>query len=338
MAKKKKKSSSRFNTHKLIISLLIIAVVACIIGLLWQSHPEFFNRKYTQIRKELIEKSDSGIEMPTPSSKPVSPIKKPTENASNKKEQTDKKVAADKKGSSTDTKGSKDIRSLRDLEVPAELKDRPAQVIRHEGYVVSFNERWKVPNWVGWELTRFETSGESKRTNRFIADPKVKGKQATGADYSGSGYDRGHMAPAGDMSWSKNAMKESFYFTNMCPQAPNLNRGIWKSLEDKTRDWAVRDSALIVICGPVIGDTSHTIGAGKVLVPRQFYKVILSPYGKKVKAIGFLFDNEGSLESLDRFAVTVDSIEKLTGIDFFHQLPDSVEREVEARFSLNEWF
>ncbi len=323
MAKKRKTASKSSNHRKFINILLLLFVAVCSIGLLWQSNPDYFNAQYRKLKKEFTASQDSLLDLPTPPKK------------ENKKEnQKENKKESQK----ADQPVTANLRSIKGLDTAADLKDRPSEVVRHTGYVVSFNSKGKVPNWVGWELTKVETTGDSKRTNRFIADPKIKSQQATSADYSRSGYDRGHMAPAGDMSWSTTAMKESFYFTNMCPQAPNLNRGIWKSLEDQTREWAKRDSAIYVICGPVIKGGEKTIGPNKVIVPTQFYKVILSPYGKKPKAIGFLFDNDGSLEQLSRFAVSVDSVEKLTGIDFFHGLPDSVENVVEGSFKLNEWF
>ena len=118
----------------------------------------------------------------------------------------------------------------KDLETPIPLVPRQEQIIRHSGYTVSYNKDLKIPNWVSYELTREETKGKEKRGNRFIADPLVTGPIATNADYTRSGYDKGHMAPAADMKWSPEAMKESFYFSNMCPQHPQLNRRGWKNL------------------------------------------------------------------------------------------------------------
>ena len=108
----------------------------------------------------------------------------------------------------------------------------------------------------------------------------VTGLIATNADYTRSGYDKGHMAPAADMKWSPQAMEESFYFSNMCPQHPQLNRRGWKNLEEKIRDWAIADSAIIIICGPIVAKQPKTIGKNKVVVPQQFFKVVLSPFVK----------------------------------------------------------
>ena len=123
------------------------------------------------------------------------------------------------------------------MELPLPLEDRAEQIIKHEGYTVSYNKNWRLPNWVAYELIRDELRGTVSRTDKFVVDPYVNGVSATNADYRRSGFDRGHMAPAADMTWSETAMKESFYFSNMCPQNPGLNRGAWKDLEESIRKW-----------------------------------------------------------------------------------------------------
>lgn len=223
------------------------------------------------------------------------------------------------------------------LEIPTSLIPRQEQIIRHSGYTVSYNKDLRIPNWVSYELTRRETIGKEKRNDRFIADPLVKGVSATNEDYSRSGYDKGHMAPAADMKWSNTAMKESFYFSNICPQHPQLNRRGWKKLEEKIRDWAAADSAIIVICGPVIRKQAKTIGKNKVVVPQQFFKVVLSPFVKPMRAIGFLFNNEQCVDPLSTYTVTIDSIERLTNMDFFAPLPDEIENKIEAKSNYYEW-
>lgn len=245
--------------------------------------------------------------------------------------------ATKQKDASNRTSVSNRIPSSKDLEIPTLLTPRQQQIIRHTGYTVSYNKDTKLPNWVSYELTRAETKGKEKRSNRFIADPLVKGAIATNADYTRSGYDKGHMAPAADMKWSPVAMNESFYFSNMCPQHPQLNRRGWKKLEDKIRNWAVADSAIIIICGPVIKKQPKTIGKNKVVVPQQFFKVILSPFVKPMRAIGFLFNNEQSVDPLSAYVVTVDSIERLTNMDFFSLLPDEIENKIEAEANYFQW-
>ena len=209
----------------------------------------------------------------------------------------------------------------KDLETPVSLVPRQEQIIRHSGYTVSYNKDLKIPNWVSYELTREETKGKEKRGNRFIADPLVTGPIATNADYTRSGYDKGHMAPAADM----------------CPQHPQLNRRGWKNLEEKIRNWAIADSAIIIICGPIIEKHPKTIGKNKVVVPQKFFKVVLSPFAKPIRAIGFLFNNEQAVEPLSSYVVTVDSIESLTNMDFFAPLPDEIENKIEANANYSLW-
>lgn len=233
--------------------------------------------------------------------------------------------------------GKAPIPSSKELEIPTSLTPRQEQIIRHIGYIVSYNKDLKLPNWVSYELTRAETQGKEKRGDRFIADPLVAGPIATNADYTRSGYDKGHMAPAADMKWSPQAMEESFYFSNMCPQHPQLNRRGWKKLEEKIRDWAIADSAIIIICGPIITKQPQTIGRNKVVVPQQFFKVVLSPFVKPMRAIGFLFNNRQAVEPLSTYAVTVDSIERLTNMDFFAPLPDEIEDKIEAEANYFQW-
>lgn len=235
------------------------------------------------------------------------------------------------------TNTSLQVLSSKELAIPISMTPQQEQIIRHTGYIVSYNKELKLPNWVSYELTREETKGKEKRNNRFIADPLVKGIIATNADYARSGYDKGHMAPAADMKWSPQAMKESFYFSNMCPQHPQLNRRGWKNLEEKIRDWAIADSAIIIICGPIITKQPKTIGKNKVAVPQQYFKVILSPFVRPMRAIGFLFNNRQALEPLSTYAVTVDSIERLTNMDFFASLPDEIENKIEAEENYFQW-
>ncbi len=164
-----------------------------------------------------------------------------------------------------------------------------------------------------------------------MPDPDVRGAKAYTGDYTKSGYDRGHMVPAADMKWSKQAMKESFYMSNICPQNPNLNRGDWNDLEEKSRQWAKKYGAVYIACGPIY-DTKRPkrIGNNKVAVPHAFYKVILINDKKNPQAIGFIFPNSAGHKPLKKYIVTVDSVEKRTNIDFFPALPDEVENRIEA--------
>ena len=224
------------------------------------------------------------------------------------------------------------------LEIPVLDTDTPEELIPHVGYTVSHNYRTRIPNWVAWELTAHEAQGDVPRADGFVPDPMCKSAQAGDHDYRNSGYDRGHMAPAGDMKWSGQAMDESFYFTNVCPQNRNLNRGDWKDLEEKCRALASRYDQVWIACGPIVGDAQQgRIGTNRVVVPDAFFKVLLIHYKGKYHGIGFYFENAAGSRNLSYYAHTIDEIEQLTGIDFYPALPDEVETQVEASKDLAIW-
>lgn len=217
------------------------------------------------------------------------------------------------------------------LEIPRYTSSRGGQLIAHLGYTVSYDADYKTPQWVAWELTADEAQGEVPRYNKFQPDPEVRGAKAYPTDYTNSGYDRGHMAPAADMKWSKQAMMESFYMTNVCPQNRNLNRGDWKDLEELERTWALKYGAVSIAAGPIYTSKSPIrIGGNNVAVPDAFFKVLLVGYPKHTKAYGFVFKNAAGSHPLTYYQLTVDELERQTGMDFFSKLPDAVERRVEA--------
>jgi endonuclease G len=221
------------------------------------------------------------------------------------------------------------------LEIPG-IKSHD-QIIKHRAYTLSYNETHEQANWVAYELTADETSGASERSSSFYEDPMVTSGSATNEDYSGAGYDRGHLAPAGDMTWSPEVMHESFYYSNMSPQVPSFNRGIWKKLETQVRTWAQLYQVIQVVTGPVLTDDLHSIGVHNVSVPAYYYKVILDYQAPDKKAIGFLMANASSTLPLQTFAVNIDQIEKITGIDFFPSLPDTEEALLESHIDIAAW-
>lgn len=223
-------------------------------------------------------------------------------------------------------------------ELPRITGNQPEQIIEHLGYTVSYNHDWLVPNWVAYELTDFEASGELPRSNNFAPDPLVHGDPVVTYDYKNSGYDRGHMAPAGDMKWSEQAMRESFYMTNICPQNHNNNAGDWKSLEELARDWARQYGNIYIACGPIVEERHQTIGLNHTIaVPAAFYKVFLRQKRDSWTAIGFVMPNQAGSRPLMTYMMTVDDVERLTGIDFFYNLPDSIEDVVEADYTITDW-
>lgn len=212
-----------------------------------------------------------------------------------------------------------------------------AQIKQYEGFMVAFDKQNKIPYWSSWELLGSETEGTIKRGQRFWQDTEITGCPTTD-DYKYSGYDRGHLYPAVDAKWSNRTMTDCFALTNICPQAPKLNSGAWKTLEECSRRWARRDSALVIVAGPVLTATDREyIGEAKVRVPAAFFKVILAPYLEHPRAIGFVYPNEHSPGRMDEYAVTVDYVEELTGFDFFASLPDDIENVVEQQCDFKTW-
>ncbi|MDE7150948.1 MAG: DNA/RNA non-specific endonuclease [Candidatus Amulumruptor sp.] len=229
---------------------------------------------------------------------------------------------------------STDAESLLQVVTPDSIPSTP---VSYTGFNLSFNPKMHIPNWVAWELTADETGGKTPRTNKFVTDPNVPGCAET-YDYLYSGYDRGHMAPAADMKWDATAMAESFTLTNICPQAKQLNTGAWRTLEEKCRQWAQADSAIIIISGPILTPAPHEyIGDSRVAVPRSFFKVILSPYARPMRGIAFVMPNGYVKGGMQSAATSIDKVEELTGLDFFSALPDSIEQEVEAQNDFHMW-
>ena len=221
------------------------------------------------------------------------------------------------------------------FEIPAHQANE--KLISHAGYTLSYNEKYEQAIWVAYELTSAETNSIYNRTNQFLIDPKIFTGSAENSDYAGSGYDRGHLAPAGDMGWSAQSMIESFYYSNMSPQVPSFNRGIWKNAETFTREAAIANHAIYVVTGPVFTSDMTTIGSNKVAVPHYYYKVILDYFEPELKAIAFVIPNEGSQLPLQHFAVSINEVEQITGLDFFPLLPDNEESKLESNFDINLW-
>lgn len=225
------------------------------------------------------------------------------------------------------------------LELPAPLNNGYDLVLRRKGYTVSYNARTMQPNWVAWQLTPERMKGGTDRKNfPFTTDEEVPEPRVEDADYRSSGYDRGHMCPAGDNKWDAEAMRQSFLFSNICPQAPGLNRGDWNEMEKACRKWAEQQGRLYVVCGPIFYKKSRqrTIGRHRIPVPDAFFKVLLCMTGTP-RAIGFIYKNTDGNRPKGDYANSVDEVERITGINFFPSLPDEVERKVEAVCDVDSW-
>lgn len=249
--------------------------------------------------------------------------------ASEKKESASSSRKADSTVNTTS-----DFGDLLSVSTPANTK---SEIKDYEGFRVSFNKDNRTPNWVSWELLASETDGSSPRNNNFWQDTDLEGCPGTW-DYTGSGYDRGHLCPAADQKWSDNAMNDCFVLANICPQDHALNSGAWSTLEKKERLWAKRDGKLIIIAGPIYTDSdSQRIGDAGVRVPSSFFKVIIAPDLNQPRGIGFVYPNMKAPGNMQLYSMTVDEVEKLTGYDFFYNLPDDIENKIESVTSFKEW-
>ena len=200
-------------------------------------------------------------------------------------------------------------------------------VTSHTGFTLLYNQQHKQASWVAYKLTQSQTNKQHQRKNNFKADPKITSNTDFSNDYKSSGYDRGHLCPAADMAWSEATMSESFYYSNMSPQEPSFNRGIWKELETLVRSWAITEKEIYIVTGPVLTSSIGSIGTNKITIPKYYYKVIYAPSQNKM--IALVLPNQKSDKSLQTYVITVDSLESLTNINFFPTLPDSLESQIQ---------
>ena len=234
--------------------------------------------------------------------------------------------------------------------LPRPHNSQNLQVVRYSNYVLGYHEESEQPAWVLYELLASELMGKRwPRSNNFRAASQILTQSSSLNDYRGSGYDRGHLAPAADMAFHPKAMEESFYLSNISPQKPGFNRGVWKKLETLVRDWALQYQRLIIVTAGAVTRAHpplenypliiEQIGKNQVWVPRYYYKIIYQP--KEKKMIAFLLENKKyqlkDNKGLENFATSVNQVEKLTGLDFFAQLPDAIEENMEANHNIKDW-
>lgn len=220
------------------------------------------------------------------------------------------------------------------------LPSASGQVIHHTYYSLSYNERNEQAEWVAYLMDRTMLNVPNlPRYHRFDPDYKVQTRSAFHRDYNSSGYTRGHLAPAGDMAFDTVAMRESFLMSNISPQLRAFNNGIWKELEENIRDWTYKAERLYIITGPVFYGGRKTIGReNKIAVPDAFFKVLLDYTDPEKKAIAFILPHELSDKRLQDFMVSIDEVERATGIDFFNEMiNDTEEEKLESSFDPSKW-
>lgn len=216
----------------------------------------------------------------------------------------------------------------------------PNEVLaKHLAFTSSYNPAHRIPNYVVHVIPKDILFGTATRTNDFRGDPFIKQNMSDSVDYWNSGFDRGHMAASADFKWNRKALSESYYYSNIVPQNKELNQGAWNKLEMQTREWAVDNSELIVVTGPVLENDLPKIpqGSFKVSIPQYLYKIVLDYYPPAYKAIAFIYPNKNVPYELEKHVVSIDSIEKITGIDFFPKLNDSLENILEAENNLTDF-
>jgi endonuclease G len=225
-----------------------------------------------------------------------------------------------------------------DLEAYLPAYRRTDQLVRRRGYVLQYEEPYEQAAWVVHRLTG--QGGTAKRASKFSPDPLVKTGSALPTDYTRTGYDRGHLAPAGDFKYDQELTNESFYMSNISPQDHAFNTGIWSDLENQARRWAGRYKNLIVVTGPVLKRGLPTIGQrNQVAVPEAFYKIILDPTPGRERAIAFLMPNAANFNKQVRdFVVSIDEVERQTGLDFFAQYPKPLQTKLERTAQAPEWY
>ena len=212
-------------------------------------------------------------------------------------------------------------------------------IIEYNGYTVSYDEASRIPFWVAYELTAEEANGSIGRSGKnFRPDDKVKVVQADNYDYRGAGWSRGHMAPAGDFKWDDGAMWDTFYYTNCCPQDEKLNNGSWNVLENKVRTWARQFGSVYIVTGPIIGQNQGgKIGVHGIVVPDAFFKAVLAYSDEAFHGIAFIMFNNSTPQRLPESYLSINDLEKISGLDFFPELDDTVEETVEDNVDLYFW-
>ena len=237
---------------------------------------------------------------------------------------------------------SADAVSKEDYSSFSDTIENPTSITLHyTAFTVSYNPSTRQPDWVSYTLTAEEveaTKHTPKIPRNFMPDPNLNLPQATNEDYRGSGWVRGHMARRQDMKWSEQAVKESDYFTNICPQNKEMNNGVWHQIENLARKLAVRYDSVQIVCGPIfVSQTPETIGPNQVPIPDSFFKAFLVKHQDTYHTIAFICPNSPDSVTVAATARSVNTVESFTGYDFFGFLDDGVEETVEDEVEVGIW-
>lgn len=209
--------------------------------------------------------------------------------------------------------------------------------VEHDYYQLSYNEQHEQAAWVAYTLKPEHLTSDDRKRPYYVDDPKVPGKSAGWANYKGSGYDRGHLCPAGDRRFSEKAYNQTFYTSNVSPQDPGFNAGIWNQLEIQVREWCRQYGTLRIITGGVLSNGLPGIGAEIVSVPEYFFKVVIRENNGEPEVIGFLFQNKSLAGSPSDYLVPLDRIESVSGLDFFPSWDANKQEGVESTVRDASW-
>lgn len=349
-----KKKNKHYKHNTKFSKFAAVCVVIFAIGYYFYQNSPAFRAKVDSVTQTVTQKLYGSEPVPKTEEKPVSFPSQP-ENASSPEEKAaqmvQKTAASSEKETGAEGNGVILLReSLAFPLCPAHTSDHQRR--DYKNYSICYRESYEQAEWSAYCLTEEELVKNAGRSDDFRPDPEIKTGSASLADYKGSGYDRGHLSPAADFAFDKEAMSETFYMSNMSPQAGSFNRGIWKDLESEVRTWAKKFGRVYVISGPVLEKPAseyESIGANKVSIPQYYYKVLLAPIYKdeadrstpedaeEITAIGFILPNKKCTDSFYNYAVSVDEVEKRTGLNFFAGLDDSLEDEIEEVFEEHFW-
>jgi len=211
-------------------------------------------------------------------------------------------------------------------------------VLDYTGFILEFDTMHRNATWVCYMLCQAKLGDGVERASNFRQERRLGSLSPRDVEYRNSGFDRGHLAPAADMSYSSQSMYDSFFLTNASPQVPSFNRGIWKQLEGKVRDFAIEKDTIWVITGPVLTSALPKIENTNISIPEIYYKVIYKPNIEGGQGIAFLMKNEEGTGQLMNFAVSIDSVEAITGLNFFPLLSPQQEKQIESTFDIDWWF
>jgi len=219
------------------------------------------------------------------------------------------------------------------LGIPAESD----QMIDRSGFALGYSNSRRQALWVSYILTAEHLNApQLRRSNRFRPDPLLKFAPVRPQQYDRTGFDRGHLAPASDMTYSRETMEQSFFMTNISPQLPACNRGVWKRIETRIREWARRESQLYVVTGPIFTGEPRFMRGTDIRIPDAFYKVALD-LTPPMKMIAFIVPNRASKRPVRSFVVAVDEVEAISGMNFFSNLDDRIEAELEKHSDIGDW-